>query len=49
MGSQSLNLHGGEGPEYFVNIVAITKTNRYQEKNFFSELCPGITYRVPKL
>jgi len=48
MDCQSLNLHDGEGPEYFVNSVAITKTNRYHEKLFRSELCPGITYRVPK-
>ena len=27
MGSQSLNLHSGEGTEYFVNNVAVTNTN----------------------
>jgi len=48
MGSQNLNLHSGEGAEYFVNSVANTKTNLYHEKWFCSELCPGLTYRIPK-
>jgi len=39
-GSQSLNLHGGEGPEYFVNSVAITKKNRYHDF-FFFRIVPG--------
>ena len=32
MDSQSLNLHSGEGTEYFLNSVAVTKTNLYYEK-----------------
>jgi hypothetical protein len=41
VGSQSLNLHSGEGTEYFVKSVANTKRNRYHEKWLCSELCPG--------
>jgi hypothetical protein len=52
MGSQSVNLQGGEGVvyEYILAGVAITKTNRYHEKCLScSELCLCITYRGPKL